>query len=304
MLKKIAVLFVCCVLVSCASFAARTGQEDKTSEYRPAGDWLQLPRGFKFWLVTTMATDKDDNLFIFHRGKQPIVVFDKAGKFLRSWGDGTVKTAHGLRLDHEGNVWTTDLGTHQVIKYNPNGKVLLTLGTRNKAGDTPDRFNKPADVAVSPAGDIYVADGYGNSRVVKFSRDGKFVKAWGKKGKGPGEFHLVHAIVLDGKGRVYVGDRENNRIQVFDADGRFLEQWRECGAPFGLFLQGEKRMLVADGRGNHVRILDMNGKLLSRFGPQGTEASQFLAPHGICADSQGAIYVAEGEDKSPRKLTH
>jgi DNA-binding beta-propeller fold protein YncE len=213
-----------------------------------------------------------------------------------------VKTAHGLRIDLEGNVWTTDIGTHQVVKYNPFGKVLLTLGTKNKPGDSHDRFNMPADVAVSPAGDIYVADGYGNSRVVKFSRTGKYVTEWGKKGKAPGEFHLVHAIFLDGKGRVYVGDRENDRIQIFDTDGKYLDQWRECGAPFGLFLQNGARMLVADGRGNEVRILDLRGKLLARFGQKGDEAGQFVLPHGICADSQGAIYVAEGDGKRPQKF--
>jgi DNA-binding beta-propeller fold protein YncE len=303
MLKKMTMLLTCCLLVGGAGLMARSGNEaDKLPEYKPAADWLQLPKGFQFGLATAVATDKDDNLFVFHRGKQPIAVFDKAGKFLRSWGDGDVKTAHGLRIDPEGNVWTTDLGTHQVVKYDPFGKVLLTLGTKNKAGDSPDHFNKPADVAVSPAGDIYVADGYGNSRVVKFSRAGKFVKEWGKKGKARGEFHLVHAVFLDGKGRVYVGDRENDRIQIFDADGKYLEQWRECGAPFGLFLQNGARMLVADGRGNQVRILDLSGKVLARFGQKGTEAGQFLMPHGICADSQGAVYVAEGDGKRPQKF--
>lgn len=303
MLRKIAVLFACCVVLGGASLAALPGnQGDKPPAYKQAGDWLQLPKGFKFGLATAVAIDKDDNLYVFHRGKQPIAVFDKAGKFLRGWGDREIKIAHGLRIDREGNVWTTDLGTHQIVKYSPDGKVLLTLGTRYRPGATHDRFNQPADVAVSPAGDIYVADGYGNSRVVKFSRAGKYLKEWGTKGKEPGEFNLVHDIVLDDKGRVYVGDRENERIQVFDADGKFLAQWRECGTPYGFVFQ-QGHMLVVDGRGNQVRVLDMNGKLLTRFGQTGTDASQFLMPHGICADSQGAIYVAEGEGGRPQKLT-
>jgi DNA-binding beta-propeller fold protein YncE len=303
MLKKIAMFAGCLGLVAGVSLGARpSDQGDKVPEYQPVPNWLQLPKGFQFGLAAAVATDKDDNLFIFHRGKQPIAVFDKAGKFLRSWGDGTVKTAHGLRIDHEGNVWTTDLGTHQVIKYDPMGKVLLTLGKKKQPGDTPDQFNMPADVAVSAAGDIYVADGYGNSRVVKFSKDGKYLKEWGKKGKGVGEFDLVHAIFLDGKGRVYVGDRENDRVQVFDTEGKFLEQWRECGAPYGLFLQGGQRMLVADGRGNEVRILDLGGKLLARFGMKGMGPGQFLMPHGICADSQGTIYVTEGDGKRVQKF--
>ena len=303
MLKKLLMFSACFALVSGVGVAARSSNPgDKLPEYVPVPNWLQLPKGFKFGLVTAVATDKDDNLFIFHRGKQPIAVFDKAGKFLRSWGDGQVKTAHGLRIDHEGNVWTTDLSTHQVIKYDPAGKVLLTLGKRKKPGNTPDQFNMPADVAISPAGDIYVADGYGNSRVVKFSKDGKYLKEWGKKGKQTGEFDLVHAIFLDSKGRVYVGDRENDRIQVFDAEGKFLEQWRDCGAPYGLFLQGGQRMLVADGRGNQVRILDLNGKILARFGQKGSGAGQFLMPHGITADAQGVIYVAEGDGERPQKF--
>jgi DNA-binding beta-propeller fold protein YncE len=297
-------LFAACVLLT-VGLALRTrsaSQGDKPPQYQPVPNWPQLPKGFQFGLTTAVATDKDDNLFVFHRGKQPIIVFDKEGKFLRSWGDGTVRTAHGLRIDHEGNVWTTDLSTHQVIKYDPTGKVLLTLGVRNKKGNTKERFNQPADVAVSAAGDIYVADGYGNSRVVKFSKEGKYLKEWGKKGKAPGEFNLVHAIFLDGKGKVFVGDRENDRVQVFDTDGKFLEQWRDIGAPYGLFLQNGQRMLVADGRGDVVRIMDLSGKVLTRFGMKGVAAGQFQMPHGICADSRGVIYVTEGDGERVQKF--
>jgi DNA-binding beta-propeller fold protein YncE len=303
MLKKFSIFASCVVFVAGVGVAARSNnQGDKVPEYKPVPNFLQLPPGFQFGLVSGVATDKDDNVFVFHRGKQPIAVFDKTGKFLRSWGDDEVKTAHGLRIDHEGNVWTTDLGTHQVIKYDPMGKVLLTLGKKKKSGNTPDRFNQPADVAVSATGDIYVADGYGNSRVVKFSKDGKYLKEWGKKGKAPGEFDLVHAIFLDGKGRVYVGDRENDRVQVFDTEGKFLEQWRDLGAPYGLFLLNGQRMLAADGRGHEVRLLDLSGKVLGRFGQKGTEPGQFLMPHALCADSQGAIYVTEGDGKRLQKF--
>jgi DNA-binding beta-propeller fold protein YncE len=303
MLKRIALFMACCVFVVGASLAARSGTQGEDSpQYKPAPHWPELPKGFQFGQVAAVATDKDDNVFVFHRGKQPIAVFDKAGKFLRSWGDDEVKNAHGLRIDPDGNVWTTDIGTHLVIKYNPKGKVLLTLGQKNKPGDSPEQFNKPTDVAVTPAGVIYISDGYGNSRVVKYSREGKFVKEWGKKGKEPGEFNLPHAVVLDAEGRVYVGDRENNRIQVFDGDGKFLAQWRDSGAPFGMFLARGPRMLIADGRADEVRRLDKSGKLLSRFGKKGTEAGEFLLPHGICADSQGAIYVAEIEGKRLQKF--
>lgn len=201
--------------------------------------------------------------------------------------------AHGLRIDHEGNVWTTDLDTHLVIKHDPNGKVLLTLGKAGVAGDTPDLFDSPADVAIAPNGDIYVADGYGNTRVVKFNKDGKFLKQWGKPGEGPGEFDLVHAIVLDAKGRVYVGDRENERIQVFDADGKFIEQWPGIKWPYGLFLQGGKRLFVAEGEGNQIRLVDLSGKVLGRFGQEGKGPGQFLLAHGVCVDSRGVVYVTD-----------
>jgi DNA-binding beta-propeller fold protein YncE len=290
-MKKKGLHFLAClaVLVGLAQLAGSISQGGAKVEYRPVANWLHLPDGFQFGSITAVAVDNNDNLLIFHRAKRPIVVFDKTGKFLRSWGDDQVKTAHGLRLDPEGNVWTTDLGTHQVIKYDPMGKVLLTLGQKNQAGATQDTFNKPADIAFTPGGDFYVADGYGNSRVVKFSKEGKYLLEWGKKGKAPGEFNLPHAIFLDAQGRVHVGDRENNRVQVFTAEGKFLEQWTETGAPYGLFLQKEKKVLVADGRGNAVRILDVKGNVQERFGMKGMDPGQFNLPHGICADSQGAI---------------
>jgi DNA-binding beta-propeller fold protein YncE len=303
MVKKLALFSACLLLVAGVGLGARPAfQGEKIPEYVVVPNALQLPKDFKFDLVTAVATDKDDNLYVFHRGKPALMIFDKTGKFLRSWDNRDMKTAHGLRIDPDGNIWTTDLTRQQVIKYDPTGKVLLKLGTRNRSGTTKDRFDQPADIAFSPAGDIYVADGYGNSRVVKFSKDGKYLTEWGKEGKGQGEFNLVHAIRVDDKGRVYVGDRDNDRIQVFDGDGKFLEMWKDSGAPYGLFLHAGKRMLVADGRGNQVFILDLNGKVLGRFGMKGTGPGQFLMAHGICVDSQGAVYVTEGDGQRVQKF--
>lgn len=299
MLRKSACFVACLVFLGGLALLARTGEPPM---FQPVANWPSLPDGFTFGAITAVATDKEDNVYIFHRGKKPIAVFDKDGKFLRAWGDEHVKTAHGLRIDHEGNVWTTDLGTHQVIKYDAKGTVLLTLGEKGKPGATADRFNKPADVAVTPAGDFYVADGYGNSRVVHFSKGGKFLREWGKKGKAAGEFNLPHAIFLDARGRVYVGDRENNRVQVFDPEGKFLAQWPRSGAPYGLFLERGQRVLVADGRGNHVNILDLEGNVIGRFGMKGMEAGSFDLPHGICADSRGYVYVTEVNGKRVQKF--
>jgi DNA-binding beta-propeller fold protein YncE len=198
-------------------------------------------------------------------------------------------------------VWVTDIGTHQVLKFDSDGKLLLALGKKGEPGDAPDRFDRPTDIAVTPGGDFYVTDGYGNSRVLKFSADGKLLTQWGKKGKGPGEFNLPHAVVLDAAGRVYVGDRENNRVQVFDPDGKFLAVWKESGAPYGLFRSGD-RTFVADGRAAWIRVLDADGKPVGRWGEKGTGPGQFQMPHMLCVDSRGAVYVAEVTGKRVQKF--
>jgi DNA-binding beta-propeller fold protein YncE len=301
MFQKLAILTLCLLLVGGAALLAPSADSAPLPKYQAVADWPQLPEGAGLGPVAAVATNADAQVLIFHRGKQPIMLFDREGKFLRGWGDDLVMTAHGLRVDHDGNIWITDIGHHLVTKFNAEGKVLLTLGKKDKPGDGPDQFNKPTDVAVASNGDIYVSDGYGNSRIVKFTREGKYLKEWGKKGTGPGEFNIPHVIVLDAKGQVYVGDRENNRVQVFDADGKFLAQWPESGAPYGLFLNGE-RVLVADGRANAVKVLDRQGKPLGRFGEKGSRRGQLDAPHWICADTKGAVYVAETGGKRVQKF--
>jgi sugar lactone lactonase YvrE len=275
----------------CLADAAHGG--DKVPDYRPVPGWPQLPAGLKLGAVSGVATDAADCVYVFHRGPQPVLVFEPDGRFLRSWGDEHVKNAHGLRLDRQGDVWLTDIGNHQVLKFTPEGKLLMALGKKGQPGNTPETFDKPTDIAFAADGSFYVSDGYGNSRVVKFTRDGKYLKEWGTKGQKPGEFNLPHAIVTDSAGRVYVGDRENNRVQVFDADGRPLAVWQESGAPFGLSLTAEKRMLVADGRDHWVKVLDLEGRPLGRFGEKGAGPGQLQLPHAICTDSRGNIYVTE-----------
>jgi DNA-binding beta-propeller fold protein YncE len=272
-------------------------------DYQPVAGWPALPGSVQLGAVSGVATDSADRVYVFHRGKAPILVFDQGGKFLRSWGDDVVKTAHGLRIDGDDHVWVTDIGNHQVMKFDAEGKLLLTLGKKGQPGDSPEQFDRPTDVAVAPSGEFYVADGYGNSRVVKFSKEGKYLKEWGRKGTGEGEFNLPHAIRLDGRGRVYVGDRENNRVQVFDADGKFLAQWTEAGAPFGLFLtQDDGRLFVADGRANWVKVLDLEGKALGRWGEKGKGPGQFDLPHALCVDRKGAVYVVEITGKRVQKF--
>jgi DNA-binding beta-propeller fold protein YncE len=284
-----------------AATAATVRSAEPFPDYRPVAGWPKLPDDIKLGPVSAVAVDATDRVYVFHRGAHPILVFDRDGNFLRTWGDEQIKIAHGLRIDHENNVWVTDIGNHQVLKFDSEGKLLLTLGRKGEPGEGPDHFNKPTDVAVTPSGAFYVSDGYGNSRVVKFSKEGKFLKEWGKKGTGPGEFDLPHAICLDGKGRVYVGDRENNRVQVFDGDGAFLTQWKESGAPYGLCLV-DGRMFVADGRANWIKVLDLDGRTLGRFGEKGTGPGQFNLPHMLGIDSRGAVYVAEVDGRRVQKF--
>jgi len=270
-------------------------------DYRVVPHWAKIPSDLTLGPVSAVATDAADRVFVCHRAKRPVLVFDRDGTFLRSWGDEHLKTPHGLRIDREGHVWLTDIGHHQVMKFDANGKLLLSLGRQGQAGKAPDQFDRPTDVAFTPSGDFYVSDGYGNTRVLKFSKDGKLLKQWGTPGTGPGEFNLPHSICVDAKGRVIVGDRENNRIQVFDADGKFLTQWTAGGAPFGMFLAGD-RIFVADGRANWVTAIDFNGKSLGRFGEPGTGQGQFKLPHMLCVDSKGAVYVAEVDNKRIQKF--
>lgn len=278
-------------LVALLSFAAVSAPSDP---YEVVPHWPHLPEGYRLGQVSAVAPDGHGEVFVFHRGDHPILVFDRHGKFLRSFGDGLITKAHGLRFDAHGNVWITDVGNHTVREFTHDGKLIRTLGKEGQAGDSPDQFNQPADVAFGPHGDLLVADGYGNSRVVKFTADGKFQKSWGKKGTGDGEFNLVHAVVVDDHGTVYVADRENNRIQVFDSDGKFLEKWTECGAPFGLFLdKAHHQFLLADGRAHRGAVLDAHGKIQSQWGSQGREPGQFDLPHSISMDSDGAVYVTE-----------
>ena len=270
-------------------------------DYKPVADWPQLPEKLTLGPVSAVATDSEDRVHVFHRGPKPVLVFDRDGKLLRSWGDEHFKMAHGLRIDHEGNIWIADIGHHQVMKFNADGKLLLTLGKKGVAGDALDQFDRPTDIAFGKDGDFYVSDGYGNARVLKFNRDGKLLKQWGKKGTGESEFNTPHTIVVDAKGRVIVGDRENNRIQVFDADGKFLEMWKESGAPYGLFL-AKDRLFVADGVANWVKLLDLHGKSLGRFGEKGTAPGQFQLPHMLCVDSKGSLYVTEINGKRIQKF--
>lgn len=266
-------------------------QAAEVVDFQTPQDFLQLPSGLTLGACSAVAVNSKDEIFLFHRGKQPILCFDKDGKFLRSWGDDQIHTAHGLRVDKEDNVWVIDMGNHRVFKFDPQGKELLALGT-GQPGTGTDQFDKPTDIAFGPKGEFFISDGYGNSRVLKFSPNGGFIKTWGTRGTRGGEFNLPHSIVVDAKERVLVGDRENNRIQVFDLEGKLLAVWRGY-APYGLAFDPSGNLFVADGRANKVNLLDSAGKVKKSWGRKGPKPGQFDMPHMLAFDSAGNLYVAE-----------
>jgi DNA-binding beta-propeller fold protein YncE len=288
------VLLVMAVVVSVAPAAG--------PRLKPVAGFLKIPKGIPVGAASGVDIDSKGRIYLFHRGPRPILCFTAKGKFIRSWGDDLIGSAHGLRIDRDDNVWVTDIGHHMVFKFSSKGKLLLALGRADQAGTKRDLFDKPTDIGFGPKGEIYVSDGYGNSRVIKFDAQGKYLTQWGKPGKGQGEFDTPHAILVDRKGRVVVGDRENDRVQVFDANGKWLATWPGF-APFGLAEDSKGAIFVADGRANQVLQVDpTNGKVVSRWGSQGAEPGQFQLPHMLAVDKKGSLYVVEIQGKRLQKL--
>ena len=252
-------------------------RNDLPNPYGPGADFGQLPEGRKWGSTASVTTAPDGTVWVTDRcgnsgaggttcggasgNVNPIFQFDPSGKLLKSLGAGMFVSPHKLTVDKDGNLWMADNGAHQVFKLSQDGKVLLTLGKKGVAGAGQDEFDAPTEVAIAPNGDIFVGDGHtgggtavGNARIVKFDKDGKFIKAWGRKGMGPGEFDVVHTLAFDSRGRLFVGDRQNNRIQVFDQDGKFIAQWFQFGRPSGLYIDKRTDTLyVADSESRDGR---------------------------------------------------
>jgi sugar lactone lactonase YvrE len=266
-------------------------------------DAITLPAGAKMGAAAAVAFDARGHIYVLTRGAQAFFEFDENGAFVRSFGDGLFTRSHGLRIDRDGNLWATDVGGHIVVKMNPAGQVLLTIGTKGEAGDWNEaagshKLNQPNDIAIAPNGDVFVAQGHtpgagrGDARVLKFDKDGRFIKSWGGKGNGPGQFDVAHGITFDPKGLLWVMDRENQRIQVFDTNGTFVREQKYKGLPCSVAFARDEAFMVNGFAGQLLR-LDTSGKVLAAMGKPGTAPGEFGEAHFIAVSARGDVYVAD-----------
>jgi len=277
--------------------------------YDELADWAKLPEGWTFREVADVAVDSRDRVYVFNRGEHPMMIFEQDGTFVGSWGEGLFTRPHGVTLGPDETLYCADDGAHCIRKCSLNGQILMTIGIPGQPAprQSGQPFNQPTKVAFDPkTGDLYIADGYGNARVHKYSADGRHLFSWGEYGTGPGQFNLVHSVATDSEGRLYIADRESHRVQVFDDHGNYLDQWNNLHRPCGLHMTGQLAYIGqllthlsvnADypNIGACVSIHDLTGRCLCRLGDAhpGEEPGQFTAPHGLAVDSQGDIYVGE-----------
>jgi DNA-binding beta-propeller fold protein YncE len=308
--------------------AAFSGAQAQDNPYHEDG-WAKFPDGRRWGWSSAIDIDKRGNIWVFERcganacaGSKvaPLVQLTPQGKVLRTFGAGMFAWPHGIHIDRAGAIWVADGDGkdgkgHVVVKFSPEGKVLMRLGKAGVAGDGPDTFNRPSDVVTAPNGDIFVADGHGgdsNARIVKFSKDGKFIKTWGKKGSAAGEFNTPHALAMDSKGRLYVGDRGNSRIQIFDQEGNFLEEWRQFGRPSGIYIDKSDRIYVADHQSDKklnpgfkrgIRIGSAkDGKVAAFIPGLGADPETQSVGEGVVADAKGNVWWAETSGMNVRKF--
>ena len=282
--------------------------------YELVDGWAKLPEDWSFRDVTGLAVDEQDRVYVLNRGKHPVIVFDREGNLLKTWGEGLFENAHGAGIGPDGSIYCTDDHLHIIYKFTQEGELLQTIGNKGQPSDTgyiPEwhdifwslttithggpPFNRPTGVVVTASGEMYVSDGYGNARVHKLSPDGKLLFSWGEPGYLPGQFRLPHYICLDNQERVWIADRENSRLQIFDAKGKFLDQWEDFIRPTDVKIDKNNTVYVTE-LCQRVSILSLDGKVLTRFGNQrgkDLNTALFLAPHTVAIDSRGDIYVGE-----------
>ena len=278
--------------------------------YEAMAEWESLPDGVRFIECPGVAVDSHDRVYVLTRNREyPLIVFTPGGDFLRSFGQGVFsELTHGISIGPDDSVYCADYGTHTVTKFTPDGELLMTIGTPGRPskmwGGAP--FNRPTHAVVSPStAAIYVTDGYRNSRVHKYTSDGRLLLSWGEPGIDAGQFMVPHNLAVDAEERVYVADRECHRVQIFDADGKFITMWNNIHMPDGLTIGPDGNVYIgellntslagAPGLGHRVSVFNLRGELLARFGDpeEGEEPGRFIAPHGIAVDSKGDIYVSE-----------
>ena len=296
-----------------------------TPHYEVVANWEQLPDGYTHLDIVGIAVDSRDRLFLLGRQQPRVLIYERDGSFVGSWGEGMfTERTHGLTIAPDDSVFIVDEGEQVVYKVTPDGELLLTLGNKGVASDTGydgqslesivrggPPFNRPTNVAVAPSGELYVSDGYGNARVHRFSAAGELLGSWGEPGNGPGQFNLAHGVAVAPDGRVFVADRENDRIQIFAPDGTYLTEWRQVQRPTNVTFGADGRVyvselwrragetsmlhgLIEDDRPGHACVLDLDGNVLARWGgPDRCAPGSFVAPHDICVDSHGDIYVGE-----------
>jgi len=279
--------------------------------YESQQDWAKLPPGYEFPDASGVAVDKADNVYILNRGPHPVIVVDKNGEFVRSWGEGLFdQRAHGIHAAHDGTIWTVNDSQHCVRQWTQDGTLKQTIGKEGQAAAkwSGVPFNRPTNMGISPTtGDVYITDGYGNARVHRFDSSGTHITSWGEPGIDPGQFQFPHNVVIDRDENIYVTDREGNRVQVFDKTGKVQAIWQNIYRPQALCMDdacehiyvGE--MLMQAGLedcttlGHHLNVYNLQGERLARLGdPEiGAAPTQFIAPHGFDVDSQGNLYVGE-----------
>ena len=265
--------------------------------YEAVPSWPNMPRYWTFGMASDGAVNSDDEIHILSRGAHPLTIWDTDGNFISSWGENTVSAnPHGIYIAPNDNVWLVDRDYHTATEYTPDGKPLLELGEKHVPSPTfyGMPFNMPSALAIAPNGDVFVSDGYGGHRVHKFSPEGELILSWGERGSGPGQFALLHDVWVDSRSRVLVCDRENDRIQLFDGEGNFLEEWTDVVMPGDIWIEDDVVYVVEQRPGNGVSIWTLDGELITRWrGDEGPGKGTISAGHGICVDSHGSIYVTE-----------
>ena len=279
-------------------------------DYKAVADFFAFPAGISLnGAPASVAFDSKGHLFVLTRGQPSLYEFDESGKYIRSFGEGLFTRSHGLRIEKDGTIWATDVGGHTVMKLSPHGQVLLTLGTKGQRGDWNDSthlLNEPNDVIIGRNGDIFVAQGHtpgamGDPRVLKFDKTGKFIKSWGGKGKEPGKFDVAHGIAIDAKGRLWVTDRENQRIQIFDQDGKYIKEVKYAGLPCSLDI-GSQNIYMVNGFAGQLLKLDLDGKVLAATGKTGKGIGEFGEAHMIAVGPKGEIFVADSVNAAVQKF--